>query len=56
MPKCSKRIFIPRRIRITPPASSAPVLYLVPNTFPIFTPATEKQKVTTPIKATAEKI
>ena len=36
-----------------PPASSAFALYLIPNTFPTFTPMEERKKVITPIREMA---
>lgn len=51
--RCSKRILIPRKIRMIPPASSAFALYLAPNTFPTLTPAMDKKKVVMPIVAAA---
>ena len=41
IPKCSNKIFKPINIKMTPPAISALLLYLLPNTLPIFTPNIE---------------
>lgn len=55
-PKCSSRILVPNSTRITPPVISARCLYRAPNQHPTATPATEMQKVVTPIRLTAERI
>ena len=52
MPKCSKSIFNPMRIRMMPPVIPADFSYLEPNTLPIFTPNTENRKVVTPMMST----
>ncbi len=53
IPRCSRRIFRPIKIRTTPPKSSALDLYRMPKAFPSFTPAAESTKVVIPIKITA---
>ena len=55
-PSCSRSIFTPMRIRITPPVISAPVLYFVPNMPPIFTPPQEITKVVAPIISTEQTV
>ena len=41
-PRCSRRIFSPSRIRITPPQISALERHFAPKRLPIFTPAAER--------------
>ena len=53
IPRCSSNIFVPIKMRITPPALSAPDLNLVPHRFPSFTPAKPNAKVVAPIRVTA---
>lgn len=45
IPRYSRRIFSPMRIRTMPPASSAFDLYLMPNLFPAFAPAMDSTSV-----------
>ncbi len=54
--KCSRSIFVPRIIRIMPPAISAFDLYFVPKTLPIFNPKAEIINVTIPMHDTAKTI
>ena len=44
-PKCSSSILSPIKTSTKPPAASAPDLYLVPKTLPIFTPSDENKNV-----------
>ena len=53
IPRCSRRIFPPRRIRITPPAISAQHWRRAPKKVPITTPAREITKVVQPMTVTA---
>lgn len=54
--KCSIRIFVPNKIKITPPISSEICLLFMPNLFPILKAIDERIKVVIPIIVLEENI
>ena len=56
IPRCSRRIFVPIKIKIAPPVIVAAFLYLSPHRLPIHTPNALMTNVTQPMKHTAERI
>ena len=55
-PRCSSKIFVPIKQRITPPARVALFLNLPPNFWPTQTPVSDKRNVVQPINEAAGKI
>lgn len=56
MPRCSSKIFVPKKIKITPPITCALSFKARPKNFPTWTPKKEIPKVVSPISRTTREI